>query len=478
MHVEHRSAARRAQMVALTSRLGAEQIAVEGMFPEQIWAQLVPLVTERLSAVAKLVKAQTPTPIATTPTPAQRSASKPPLKEEQKVSFAADEPLPANKESSAEPKEQRKVAHASAASKQKDYELFMAEVEGNEEEFNRKYVGDEDDWEGDEDGEEPEEDAQQENDEEADEAVEEDTEGDGAEEVFNDMRFGVNERNLARLEKKLIEPREWQMRGEIRASQRPADGLLTADLEFDRGLEPNLRLSSAASAKIEDIIRLRIKDKLFDDRQMILFDQKAINEQSKFAEVSTEKDRRGLGEIFEEKYRSQVLGVDDKAATYKREELEMRELFRKICYSIDQMSRLNYTPVSQAAIRPVSGEDPLVIEESVGAIVTEDLLKSKKDYKEIFRPKRKELVDRNEMNTQEKKSLRRRMKRIHKIQSKKSQFLNRVKSGLTVGETKLLQKNMGKLQSQISHSKVKPTEFTGLKDSFKILEQRKKISKK
>ena len=449
------------EMESVAAELGLDTLIIEDMSSEQVWAQIEPIVSFTLDHIEKLKKAKKPKADSSTPVVSKSTGAK--KRSNQK---ASSEDVHSHLAESLIPKVQvsrspKSLAENDTAGTQEDCERFMAEVEENEEEFNRKYVGDDENWE--DDASEP---ATESPHQEAEEQDMEDNEED-IEEIFDDMRYGINDKNFARLEKKLVEPREWQMKGEVRASQRPVDGLLTTDLEFDRGIEPSFKISPAVSSKIEDIIRSRVKDRLFDDREVILCDKKVINEQSKLRDISTEKDKRGLGDIYEDKYKSQVLGLDSKTGSYKTEEIEMRELFRNVCYCIDQMTRLNYTPVGQISIKAPKGEDPFVIEENTRTIITENVLKSKKDYKDIFKPKGKELLDRNEMTAEEKKSLRRRLKRIKKIHMKKAARINRARSGLNMGEEKLLKRNMSKLQAQISYSKVKPPKFTTMQDSFK-----------
>lgn len=411
------------------------------MRPEQVWAQMAPRVARILSHRRKSLDSAQLRPTPSPPELPNRASDSPPVQAAESASSSSSD-------------------HQKGAND--DYEAFMAEVEENEEAFNQKYVGDVDEAT---DSHSPEE--------EAEPAVSEEEDGD-AEDLFEDMRYGVNPKNIARLEKNLVEARRWEMRGEVRGGQRPTDGLLTADLEFDRGLEPAPRPTPAVTAKIEDIIRLRVKDRLFDDRQPAIFDRQAINEQARLPALSTDKDRRGLAELYEGKYKSDVLGLDEGRQAQTTEELEMRELFRRICYSIDQMSRLSFTPVNASMQRPRPGDDPLVVDEKVGAVVTGDLLKQRKDYAEVFRPRRKELVSRSEMTPQERKSLRRRVKRINHIRAKKARTAERVRSGLTLGETRLLEKNLGRVQRQIAHSKVRPVGFTRQSDTFKNLAARQR----
>lgn len=286
------------------------------------------------------------------------------------------------------------------------------------------------------------------------------------ESAFDDLRFGTNEKNIARIEQKLISKKEWQLQGEVRASDRPVNALIEEDLEFDRGLEPKQKLSAQAQAKIEDIIKARVKDQLFDDRQMVTFSRNVINEQSKYL-VDPEKDRRGLGDLYEETYKKEVLGIDSKAVESNKKHLEIRDLFRKICFSIDQMSRLHFTPVGGLPSAVGSGKDPFIVEEKMSGLVTADLLRNRESYKEVFNPLKRDLVSRAEMTKEERKSLRRKIKRIKHVRAEKEKKKEGVKTGLTQGQVKLLEKNMSKVKKQIADSKVKRLPFNKSSDFIK-----------
>lgn len=57
------------------------------------------------------------------------------------------------------------------------------------------------------------------------------------------MAYGVNDKNINRIEEKLINKKTWQMAGEVRGTQREENGLIREELEFDRGLRSKNLLS-------------------------------------------------------------------------------------------------------------------------------------------------------------------------------------------------------------------------------------------
>lgn len=95
--------------------------------------------------------------------------------------------------------------------------------------------------------------------------------------------FAVNnsKHKIKELERKLLEGRKWQEKGETSSKKRTQNALLDEDLEFEQGIEKNIFISQKVNLKYEDIIRNRIADELFDDRTFEAFylDQLRLNEQ-------------------------------------------------------------------------------------------------------------------------------------------------------------------------------------------------------
>ena len=95
--------------------------------------------------------------------------------------------------------------------------------------------------------------------------------------------FGVNNTNdkIDQLEKKLLEGRKWQEKGETIGKKREKDALLEENLEFETGVEKDIFISNEINMKYEDIIKKRILDELFDDRTFEAFylEKLKMNEQ-------------------------------------------------------------------------------------------------------------------------------------------------------------------------------------------------------
>ena len=294
--------------------------------------------------------------------------------------------------------------------------------------------------------------------------------GPDAEELFDTLAYGVSRKNIARVEKKLIEKKEWQMRGEIRAVERPVNALLDVDVDFETGLQSKIIITKETNEKIESIIKQRILDHVFDDRQLPPPSQHRIDEQTKsLPDLNFEKDKRGLAGVYEDEYKQLTTGVDPVKSKADKLKDEIKELFKTVCFCIDNMSRFNFTPSNSLAARDRHSNGQVVFDEKVPVVVSSKIVDNKKSFKDVHDPKEKELKSKVEMSTAEKKRLQRKIKitkkRVNKIRKEK----DRLKSGISVADSKLLEKNKSLINKQISDSKVKKTEFTKNSNFFQNL---------
>ena len=107
---------------------------------------------------------------------------------------------------------------------------------------------------------------------------------------------------IKKIEEKMISnKKDWSTKGEILGKERPKDSLLTKAMDFEVGLKAPPIPDREFTDKLENMIKQRIIDDIFDDP--IKKDFINLNEQKKAEnELDFEKSKKGLGEIYEEKY--------------------------------------------------------------------------------------------------------------------------------------------------------------------------------
>uniref|UniRef100_A0A7S2UUX2 Uncharacterized protein n=1 Tax=Fibrocapsa japonica TaxID=94617 RepID=A0A7S2UUX2_9STRA len=92
---------------------------------------------------------------------------------------------------------------------------------------------------------------------------------------------------------------------------------------------------------------------------------KGREDQEDVPELSQEKSKLGLGEVYEKQYMKQTLQIEEADPRAKDKE-EMTKLFRKLSYKLDSLTHFHFTP------KPVMPESEVRVQ--VPALVMEEVL--------------------------------------------------------------------------------------------------------
>lgn len=175
------------------------------------------------------------------------------------------------------------------------------------------------------------------------------------------------------LEHDLISEKPWKMLGEAKGTDRAQDSLLDSTPEFEVAFKPPPLLTQEHTTDIEEMIKRRIIDEDYDDvvpRE--LPDIGAHKRGGEAPEVSQEKSKLGLGELYEREYLKKTTGFDRTATEKQTEEDEakdeMKRLFANLCSQLDALSNYHFAP------RPVADEADVQNREDVPAIAMEEVL--------------------------------------------------------------------------------------------------------
>jgi U3 small nucleolar RNA-associated protein MPP10 len=174
------------------------------------------------------------------------------------------------------------------------------------------------------------------------------------------------------LERDILAEKPWQMKGETVSSARPVNSLLDCTPEFEVATKVNPIITIAHTANLEDIIKQRIVAEDWDDvipRE--LPDVGWYKKKGELPEVSQEKSKLGLGELYEREYLKKAVGYDvdvaEKLSGEDKIKNELKSMFANVCSKLDALSNYHFTP------RPVSG-DTEVRPITVPAIAMEEVL--------------------------------------------------------------------------------------------------------
>ena len=227
---------------------------------------------------------------------------------------------------------------------------------------------------------------------------------------------------IKKIEEKMISnKKDWSTKGEILGKERPKDSLLTKAMDFEVGLKAPPIPDREFTDKLENMIKQRIIDDIFDDP--IKKDFINLNEQKKAEnELDFEKSKKGLGEIYEEKY----LGNENTESKVDEIKKDCDDLCNQLFDIFKQMTNGTATPYGLKGKK----EDlinitniPTIQIEDKGNFVSDNTEKIKSG-KEMLNIKKLRTKNKEEMTSEELKNIHNKKKRniknrIHKKENKK-----------------------------------------------------------
>ena len=240
----------------------------------------------------------------------------------------------------------------------------------------------------------------------------------------SDSDFDENEifNQIKKIEEKMISnKKDWSTKGEVLGKERPKDSLLTKAMDFEVGLKAPPIPDREFTDKLENMIKQRIIDDLFDDP--IKKDIINLNEQKKAEnELDFEKSKKGLGEIYEEKY----LGNENTESKVDEIKKECDDLCNQLFDIFKQMTNGTATPYGLKGKKEEIGNItniPAIQIEDIGNFVSDNTDKIKSG-KEMINIKKIRNKNKEEMTSEELRNIHNRKKRniksrIHKKENKK-----------------------------------------------------------
>lgn len=230
-----------------------------------------------------------------------------------------------------------------------------------------------------------------------------------------------------------VSAKPWMLRGEVSAASRPKDSLLDTELSHDVSGAPKSFVSSEMNEDLEDVIKQRIVDGLFDDVVMALPDEYEANkkgEKKELPEISQEKPTESLADVYEREYneeqeekKKQMLASqsvernEDKPET--EEQKEVNDLFSKLAKKLDALTSLHFKPTEQ-------DEKEIEVKSNVKAISKEEAIPDAVSDGNLLAPREVFSVDDKKAKGEREKSKdeRRANRRRNKTKGKKSKVMD------------------------------------------------------
>jgi len=143
---------------------------------------------------------------------------------------------------------------------------------------------------------------------------------------------------IEKLEDQNVSEKPWQLLGEVTADKRPENSLLEEYLQYDFVSKPPPNITEEVTKSIEDIIKQRIKEKIWDDVQRkVKPDQKPF-EYKKRIELDSNKSKLGLAKIYEQEYLKKQENEVGKEES--KEEKEVKKLLKILFVQLNALSAI------------------------------------------------------------------------------------------------------------------------------------------
>ncbi|KAL6906049.1 hypothetical protein ACP4OV_003650 [Aristida adscensionis] len=175
---------------------------------------------------------------------------------------------------------------------------------------------------------------------------------------------------IEQMEKAILEPSTWTMRGEITASSRPKNSALEVDLDFEHNVRPAPVITEEVTASLEEMIKKRIIEGHFDDvEKPSLLPSKAPIEHK---ELDESKSKKGLAELYEEDY-AQKAGLAPAPLSISDElKKEANTLFKRICLKLDALSHFHFAPKPVIEDMSIQAHVPALAMEEIAPVAVSD----------------------------------------------------------------------------------------------------------
>ncbi|KAI7858605.1 U3 small nucleolar ribonucleoprotein complex, subunit Mpp10 [Circinella umbellata] len=332
--------------------------------------------------------------------------------------------VPEKKRTGLKPKKQVKFANE----EDDEDELVLNENEEEDELEDDEQLIDE------EDEEEEEEEEEEESEKAARNLFDEDEEQEEDETTEHQKRLERINAQIEQFEQENVQDKHWTLKGEATAKARPLNSLLEEDLEFDHSAKPVPVITQETTNALEDIIKKRILDNQFDDVERKEDPTLRPFLPSKRVDISDERSKRSLAELYEDDYVKQKSGdkTNVKDEALKQEHEDIASMFESLCHKLDSLSNFHFTPKAPKAEMTIVSDAPAISMEEVTPVNVSDATLLAPE--EVYEKKQGEIKSKTEMSQEERKrahAQKKKLKRKEKaMKEREMKLINKMNPGM------------------------------------------------
>uniref|UniRef100_A0AAY4CQK9 U3 small nucleolar ribonucleoprotein protein MPP10 n=1 Tax=Denticeps clupeoides TaxID=299321 RepID=A0AAY4CQK9_9TELE len=233
------------------------------------------------------------------------------------------------------------------------------------------------------------------------------------------------------LEKAALQEKPWQLTGEVTAQTRPENSMLEEDLEYDQASRSAPAITEETTLGLEDIIKQRIKDQVWDDVVRKEKPKENAFEYKKRLTLDHEKSKLSLAEVYEQEYIKQTQTKTEEEENQAH--VEIQKLMDSLFLKLDALSNFHFTPKPPVPeVKVVSNLPSITMEEVAPVSVSNATLLAPEEVKE--KNKGGDILGDTEKTATDKKRDRRKKKKLKRIRINEREKRQKLKASKKAGE--------------------------------------------
>uniref|UniRef100_A0A671PJ50 U3 small nucleolar ribonucleoprotein protein MPP10 n=1 Tax=Sinocyclocheilus anshuiensis TaxID=1608454 RepID=A0A671PJ50_9TELE len=222
-------------------------------------------------------------------------------------------------------------------------------------------------------------------------------------------------KKIEELENAALSEKPWQLTGEVSAQTRPENSMLEEDIAFDQASRMAPAITEETTLQLEEIIKQRIKDQVWDDVVRKEKPKEEVFEYKKRLTLDHEKSKLSLAEVYEQEYIKQT--QEKKEEEENPAHVEIQKLMDTLFLKLDALSNFHFTPKPHIPeVKVVSNLPSITMEEVAPVNASDATLLAPEEIKE--KNKAGDILGDTEKTTTDKKRERRKKKKLKHLKIK------------------------------------------------------------